>query len=53
MAEEGLSPAMLTAFGKQITTFRALPTDENLLHTIGTNTAKRDAALGADRTSLW
>lgn len=53
LAEEGLSPAVITAFGKQIATFRTLSTDENLLCAIGTNTAKREAALGAARTGLW
>ena len=52
LAGEGLTPAMLTAFEKQIADFRALPTDENLLYAIVTNTAKRDAALEAARTGL-
>lgn len=52
LATEGLTPAMLTAFEQQIAAFRALSTDENLLYTIVTNTAKRDAALEAARTGL-
>ena len=52
LAGEGLTPAMLTAFEKQLTAFRALPTDENLLYAIVTNTGKRDAALEAARTGL-
>lgn len=52
LADEGLAPAMLAAFDKQIAAFRALPTDENLLYAIVTNTTKRDAALEAARTGL-
>ncbi|WP_210517649.1 hypothetical protein [Hymenobacter terricola] len=52
LADEGLTPAMLTAFEKQITAFQALPTDENLLYTVVKSTAKRDAALEAARTGL-
>ncbi len=52
LADEGLTPAMLTAFEQLIAAFQALPTDENLLYAIGTNTTKRDAALEAARTGL-
>ncbi|MDQ2792679.1 MAG: hypothetical protein M3Y12_01525 [Bacteroidota bacterium] len=52
LADEGLKAAMLTAFRQQITAFQALPTDENLLYSIGTNTTRRDAALEAARTGL-
>jgi len=49
---EGLTPAMLTGFKEMIAGFQALPTDENLLYAISTNTLKRDAALEAARTGL-
>ena len=52
LAEEGLTAAMLTGFQQQIAAFQALPTDENLLYAIGTNTTKRDAALETARTGL-
>ncbi|WP_046247106.1 hypothetical protein [Hymenobacter terrenus] len=52
LAAEGLTQAMLTAFQQQIKAFQALPTDENMLYAIGTNTGKRDVALEAARTGL-
>ena len=42
--EEGLTKEMLAAFSTDIAAFRALPTDESLLNTIGMNTQRRDAA---------
>jgi len=52
LGEEGLTAAMLTAFKASIAAFQVLPTDENLLYAIGSNTTKRDAALEAARTGL-
>ncbi|MDB5233171.1 MAG: hypothetical protein JWR44_164 [Hymenobacter sp.] len=52
LVEEGLTQPMLDDFKGRIATFQALPTDENLIYAIATNTAKRDTALEAARTGL-
>ncbi|WP_046245941.1 hypothetical protein [Hymenobacter terrenus] len=49
---EGLTAAILTDFGQAIAAFQALPTDENMLYTIGISTGKRNTALEAARTAL-